>query len=91
MYKRQPLSSETNPVHNYDSAGVYHVIFTPTISLQCLITWDSIIMVFADTLVAAISHNYVDCINQAEIQFLGSANRPDSLIVSCLLYTSRCV
>ncbi|MBK6994636.1 MAG: gliding motility-associated C-terminal domain-containing protein [Lewinellaceae bacterium] len=77
-----PLSSETNPVHNYDSAGVYHLIFTPTISLQCLITWDSIITVFADTLVAAIAHNYVDCINQAEIQFLGSANRPDSLIVS---------
>lgn len=77
-----PLSIEPNPVHDYDSAGVYHVIFTPTINLQCLITWDSLITVFADTLIAGIAHNYVDCINQAEIQFLGSANRPDSLIVA---------
>ncbi|MFN0176708.1 MAG: PKD domain-containing protein [Saprospiraceae bacterium] len=77
-----PLSSETNPVHIYDSAGVYHVVFTPAVSLQCLITWDSVITIFADTLIAGIAHNYVDCINQAEIQFLGSANRPDSLIVS---------
>lgn len=68
-----PSTTDMNPVHTYDEAGEYMVIFTPTL-LQCTAPWDSMIQVMADTLIAEASHLYVDCSLKATIQFNGSAN-----------------
>lgn len=69
------LSTEINPMHMYDSAGQYLVVFTPTMS-DCTTPWDSLITVFADTLLAFIDHSYVECALKAVIQFNGSTNNP---------------
>lgn len=69
-----PKSSETNPVHEYHSAGMYMVTFTPDIQFECVAPWDSMIMVMDDTLFAAIAHSYIDCSLEALIQFNGLAS-----------------
>ena len=66
------LSTEVNPVHAYDSAGQYLVVFTP--SIACTEPWDSLITVYQDTLLADITHLYVDCALDATIQFNGTSN-----------------
>ena len=68
-----PSTTDMNPVHTYDAAGEYMVVFTPTL-LQCTAPWDSMIQVVADTLIAEASHLYVDCSLKATIQFNGLAN-----------------
>lgn len=69
-----PKSSDVNPVHEYHSAGMYMVVFTPDIQFACVEPWDSMIMVMDDTLIASIAYSYIDCAEEAEIQFMGSAN-----------------
>ncbi len=68
-----PVSTVLNPVHIYSQAGQYHVVFTPTL-LDCVAPWDSVINVIAAPLAAAISSNYINCVNQADIQFNGTSN-----------------
>jgi gliding motility-associated-like protein len=71
-----PKSSETNPVHVYSSPGMYMVVFTPDAQFVCVEPWDSMIMAMADTLRADISYTYVNCSEEADIQFAGLANHP---------------
>lgn len=74
------LSAVINPVHTYATGGPYHVVFSP--SLQCAASWDSMIQVQSASLTANITVIYLDCVDQAEIQFSGSTNYPDSVMVS---------
>ncbi|MBL7828065.1 MAG: hypothetical protein JNJ57_15650, partial [Saprospiraceae bacterium] len=62
-------SQVLSPTHTYQTAGPYHVQFVPDITV-CVMPWDSTIQVKDTSLLAAeIEHNYLNCINQAEIQF----------------------
>ncbi len=76
-----PLSNDTNPVHAYPGAGTYTPTFTPTVG-QCIAKWDSTILVHASPLEAGISANYLNCADQAQIQFNGFSNYPDADIKS---------
>jgi gliding motility-associated-like protein len=70
-------SIEANPMHVYAAAGTYLVTFTP-INATCVAPWDSLIQVQADTLDRpVIAHNYVVCIDSAQIQFNGTSNNPN--------------
>jgi PKD repeat protein len=70
-------SVENNPLHIYGAAGQFHVVFTPDLTI-CTMPWDSTIQVF-DTTIAppVITYEYVNCINQADIQFNGTSNIPN--------------
>lgn len=61
-------STELNPVHIYNTDGVYTVTYTSV--ENCVIPFDTVITVLPEAAVqAAISSNYVDCSQQTEIQF----------------------
>ncbi len=73
-----PLSNAIDPVHTYLQDGLYNVVFSPNI--ECAIKWKSTIYVQDTPLEANISTNYLDCSGQAEIQFNGTSNYPNSAI-----------
>ena len=74
------ISNAINPVHTYTTGGPYNVVFTP--GLQCAAPWDSMIQVQSVSLMGNITVIYLDCVDEAEIQFSGSSNYPDSVMVS---------
>jgi len=64
----------TNPVHTYDTAGLYQVMFIP-LDTTCTMPWDSLINVQEMGLdTPIIGHNYVICVDSAVIQFTGMSN-----------------
>jgi PKD repeat protein len=53
------------------------VTFT-SVNAECTAPWDSLITVYESALQPpVITHNYVDCIDEAQIQFNGTSNIPD--------------
>ncbi|MBC7777179.1 MAG: gliding motility-associated C-terminal domain-containing protein, partial [Phycisphaerae bacterium] len=73
-----PVSNDVNPVHTYDSAGVYTPVFTPSVVSPCLGPWSSTITVFDSALTVGIAHSYVNCALEAVIQFNGTTNHTGS-------------
>jgi gliding motility-associated-like protein len=63
-----PASSEANPVHTYDTAGLYMVTFTPN-DLVCVVPWDSMINVQQFSLAAELTAEYLKCEDEAVIKF----------------------
>lgn len=66
-----------NPMHMYDTAGVYVVTFTP-LNAICVLPWDSTITVLQEGLaMPVITNDYVICVDSAQIQFHGTSNNPN--------------